>query len=440
MQIKAYLIGLSLLVGLSTAHAVPNIETWQTHNGAQVYFVAAPELPMVDVRIVFDAGSARDGAQPATALMTSSLLLEGAKTQQGKVMDANEIAAIFDAVGAKVSASSAREMVVVSLRTLTENPLLTTALETFTQVLTAPVFPKDAFARQKNQLEIGLKAEKQSPGAIAARAFYSEVYGDHPYAQMPAGDESTFSRLSREDLKAFYQQYYVGNNAAVAIVGAVDRQQAKAIAEQVVGKLPQGKAPKALPPVPPITAAKTVTIAHPSSQTHLSLGHPVMARGDKDFFALYVGNHILGGSGLVSRLSDEVREKRGLTYGVSSYFNMMQQQGIYQFGLKTRNDQADEALAVVRQTLSDFMKTGPTAAELTAAKNNITGGFALKISSNSKIIGYLTMMGFYHLPLDYLTTFNDKIQAVTLAQIKDAYTQRVHPDKMITVRLGGKAE
>jgi zinc protease len=170
------------------------------------------------------------------------------------------------------------------------------------------------------------------------------------------------------------------------------------------------------------------------------MGQPGISRDDPDYFPLYVGNHILGGSGLVSMLSDELREKRGLTYGVYSYFRPMQQLGPYQMALQTRNEKALEALTVLRDTVKNFVETGPSEAQLTAAKQNITGGFALRVDSNSKIADYLAMIGFYDLPLDYLDNFNDKVNAVTVAEIKDAFERRVNADKMLTVLVGGKTE
>jgi zinc protease len=161
-----------------------------------------------------------------------------------------------------------------------------------------------------------------------------------------------------------------------------------------------------------------------------------MRRGDPDYFPLYVGNHILGGSGLVSLLSEEVREKRGLSYSVYSYFLPMRQLGIFQLGLQTKNEQAGEALQVMRETLRRFIDEGPSKEELQAAKQNITGGFPLRIASNSKIIEYLAVIGFYDLPLDYLDRFNERVEAVTREQIRDAFKRRVDPQRLITIQVG----
>jgi zinc protease len=230
----------------------------------------------------------------------------------------------------------------------------------------------------------------------------------------------------------------VSANAVVVIVGAVDKVKATKIANQITANLAQGQAVPMLPTVPDMKAAELLTQDYPSSQTTILMGQPGMSRHDPDYFSLYVGNHILGGSGLVSMLSNEIREKRGLTYSVYSYFRPMQQSGPYQFVLQTRNEKAQEALSVLKQTVTDFIAKGPTTEQLEAAKQNITGGFALRVDSNSKIADYLSVIGFYGLPLNYLDKFNDKINAVTVEAIKDAYQRRVHPDRMLTVMVGGQ--
>ena len=180
-------------------------------------------------------------------------------------------------------------------------------------------------------------------------------------------------------------------------------------------------------------------IYHPSAQTTVRMGAPGMHRGDPDYFPLYIGNHVLGGSGLVSRLSDEVREKRGLSYSASSYFNPMEQDGPYLLSLQTRNDQSAQALKVLKDTLVKFVADGPTDQELESAKKNITGGFALRLDSNGKIADHLAVIGFYGLPLDYLDTFIGKVNAVTVEQVREAFKRRIHPEHMVTVTVGGGA-
>ncbi len=161
-----------------------------------------------------------------------------------------------------------------------------------------------------------------------------------------------------------------------------------------------------------------------------------MKYGDPDYFSLYVGNHILGGGGLVSRLFEEVREKRGLSYAASSYFAPRRELGPFLSSIQTRQDQVDEALTVLKQTISDFVNHGPTEEELQAVKRNLTGGFPLRIDSNRNISGYLSVIGFYGLPLDYLDKFNENIESVTVDDIKDAFRRRLSVDDFVVILVG----
>lgn len=430
------LIGFFALIAASfSSLATPAIDHWQTELGTEVYFVDAPQLPMVDIRLIFDAGGARDGDLPGTALLTNAMLKEGTTDS-----NTNAIAAAFDDVGAKFGSESERDMAVLSLRTLVEENAMDQAVDMFVELSSQPAFPKDSFERLKNQLKTSLQAQKQSPEAIAERNFYQALYGDHPYAQMPTGNEDSLEKITIADLEAFFNKYYVAQNAVLVIVGDLREAEAKALADKMSAALQSGSAAAPLPPVDDLTSASEQHIAFPSSQSHLLMGQPGVTRSDPDYFPLYVGNHVLGGSGLVSIINNEIREKRGLSYSAYSYFRPMRKAGPYQLGLQTRNEQSEEALKVLRQTLRDYVQNGPTDEQLEAAKQNITGGFALRLDSNSKIADYLGVIGFYQLPLDYLDNFKQRVNAVTQAEIQDAYLRRVDPDLMATVIVGGKGE
>jgi zinc protease len=434
MVVKYRLIGLGLMLLLAAvplAMAGPQIQSWQSENGAKVLYVEAPELPMVDIRVVFDAGSARDGDKAGVTSFTNSLLTEGAGP-----WDAQQIAERLEQVGAEVGSGSLRDMAWVSARTLIEPDALNVTLETVAKILAEPRFAKEDIERLRQSILAGLLHDEQSPGSVGKKRLYQLVFGDHPYAGDPQGTRESVQSISRDDLLATHRALYVAKNAVVAIVGAVDRAQAEAIAKQLTAALPAGEHAAPLPPVGDLQGAKVERIAFPSTQSHLYLGQPGMRRGDPDYFPLYVGNHILGGSGLVSLLSEEVREKRGLSYSVYSYFLPMRQPGIFQLALQTKNEQAGEALRVMRQTLQRFIDEGPSEEELQASKQNITGGFPLRIASNSKIIEYLAVIGFYDLPLDYLDRFSERVEAVTKEQIRDAFKQRVDPQGLVTVQVG----
>lgn len=423
-------LGLLLCLPVSL-WAGPKIQSWTTEGGAKVMFVQAPELPMIDVRVVFDAGSARDGDKPGIATLTNALLSEGAGP-----WSADELAERLDDVGAQLGSSARRDMGYVSVRTLTESEAMSVSLEALAKILAEPRFEETDFERQRQQMLIALSKQKENPGTVASKTFYKAIYGDHPYGHDPMGEKTSVEALTRDDVIAFHRQYYVAANAVVAIVGDLDREQAERVAEDVVGGLPSGEH---APPLPAVDtpSPNTEQVSFDASQTHLRIGTKGMARLDTDYFPLYVGNHVLGGNGLVSQLSNEVREKRGLSYSVYSYFLPMRSTGPFLMGASTRNDRADLALEVIRQTLTDFMADGPTDQELDEAKRNITGGFPLRVSSNKKIVEYIAMMGFYDYPLDYLDTFVDRVNAVSREDILRAYRSRIDPEKLLVVAVGG---
>jgi len=425
------LIALCLFFVGQVSWAGVNIQHWQTEQGTRVYFVQTPSLPMVDIRVAFDAGSARDGDQFGLAALTSAMLDTGAGN-----WNADDIANRFESVGAAFSTGISEDMAWLSLRSLTQKDLFDKAFETFQTILSKPRFNDDDFQREKSRTLAGLKHREESPGAIANIAFQKALYHDHPYAHPEEGMVETVAGFEADDLKAFYQQYYVSANAIVVIVGDIEQKQAKQLAEKLVGDLAVGQKPADIPPVAMPTKPTTQHIEFPSTQTHVLAGMPGVDRKDPDYFTLYVGNHILGGAVLVSRLFDEVREKRGLAYSAASQFMPLYRKGPFVMSLQTRNDQTEQAIDVMDATLKDFTENGPTEEELVAAKKNITGGFALRTDNNSKLVDYVTMIGFYQQPLDYLDAFPVKVEAVTVADIKDAFQRRIKPEWLQTVTVG----
>ncbi len=426
-------LSLALLIPLF-AQASPKIEHWTLTNGVRVYFVQANEIPMLQVRAVFDAGSARDPKDKAgLAQLFGAMLDEGAAG-----LTTDQIAARFEELGAQFGSGADRDMASVDLRTLSDPRALEPAVDLFSKILSQPTLPSDSLERERSRLLIGLAREAQSPAALAQRAFSRALYGDHPYGVDPAGVQEGLKRIARADLTAYHQRYFVGRNAWLAMIGNLSLSDAHRVAEKIMGGLPAGEPLPALATVKPLEKSVTKKISFPSTQSHVLVGQPGIARNDPDYFALYVGNYILGGSGLVSRLSNEIREKRGLSYSVYSYFAPLRVAGPFEIGLQTRNATRDQALTLLRSTLKRFIDEGPTPTELEAAKNNIVGGFPLRIDNNRKIADYLGLIGFYNMPLTYLDDFPARIQAVTVDQIRDAFTRRIYPDRMATVILGGE--
>ncbi len=414
------------------AHAALNIQHWQTSQGSEVYFVENHDLPIIDISTNFAAGSARDGGKPGLAGITRYLMTLGA----GGLTDQQISNGMAD-VGAVLGGELDADRAALKLRTLSSVREQNAALDIYTKILHQPDFPQATLAREKARIIAGLKEAATQPASIANRALLKALYGNHPYAVDEEGEPESVNALAAADLQQFYRQYYGAKNAVIALMGDMTPEQAKAIAERISAGLPDSPAVAELPEVSYPQAAVERRIPHPASQSHILLAYPGVKRGDADYFALYVGNYILGGGGFVSRLTEEVREKRGLVYSVYSYFIPMQQLGQFQIGLQTKRDQAEDALKLVRETLEKFISQGVTEAELKAAKQNIIGGFPLRIDSNSKILDYLAVIGFYKLPLNYLDEFNGKVEAVTAAQIKDAFSRRIDPNKLVTVVVGG---
>jgi zinc protease len=422
----------ALLLPAAAALATPQIQHWQAQSGAQVYFVEDHGLPMLDVEVSFPAGSGFDTAEKSgLAGMTQGMLNHGVDG-----MSEDDISSRLADIGAQLGGNFDQDRASVSLRTLSNPSEREQALNIMALILQHPTFPENILAREKERLVATLKEAETQPEAIAAKAFAKAVFGDHPYGLQPSGEVATVQKIRRDDVVAFYRAHYSARSAVVALMGDITRAQAAATAEQLTAQLPQGGAPDRIPPVTLQIKASEQRIQHPASQSHILIGAPGISRTDPDYFALYVGNYILGGGGFVSRLMNEVREKRGLAYSVYSYFIPMQQPGAFQIGLQTRKESADEALSIVRSTLREFVDKGPTEAELKAAKEHIIGGFPLRIDSNAKILGYLSVIGFYHLPLSYLDDFPGKIGKVSVAQIRDAFRRRVNPDALATVIVG----
>ncbi len=435
---KFIVVALVYLSGIPLALATPQIQHWQSASGAQVYFVENHDLPMLDVEVNFAAGSAYDSPEKSgLAGLTQGLLDLGAEG-----MSEDDISRDLADIGAVMGGSFDADRASLSLRTLSSEAERDRALNILANVLQHPLFPDAVLAREKNHLIDALKEADTKPEEIAEKAFNKAVFGKHSYGLPLSGEVNTVEGIQRPDVEAFYRAHYLADGAVVAIMGDVTQAQAENIAQQLTAQLPSAGKPDGIPPVSSLVEASELRIPHPATQSHILIGAPGMSRTDPDYFTLYVGNYILGGGGFVSRLTEEVREKRGLAYSVYSYFIPMQQTGAFQIGLQTKKEQADEALQLVRDTLRKFIDNGPTEKELEAAKQNIIGGFPLRIDSNSKILGYLSVIGFYHLPLTYLDDFVGKVDKVTVAQIRAAFKRHINPDVMATVVVGapdGKA-
>jgi zinc protease len=242
-------------------------------------------------------------------------------------------------------------------------------------------------------------------------------------------------------LQQLHAQSLRACRATVSVVGALTRAQTDALVQRLLAQWPRDAGCQSLPPVPEVaslTAAQNLNLPFDSAQAHVLMGQPGYKRSDPDFFPLLVGNHILGGGGFVSRLTEQVREKRGLSYSVYSAFSPGLHAGAFTVGLQTRPDQAAQAVAVAQEVVRGFVREGPTEAELQAAKSNLVGGFALRIDSNRKLLDNVANIAWNRLPLDYLSTWTRQIERVSAADVQRAMARVLQPERMVTVVVGGQ--
>jgi zinc protease len=434
------LAGTALLCCAFASHAAIPIAHWTQPSGAQVFLVESPAIPMVDVQIDFDAGGRRDPKdKPGLANLMAASTAYGVKSRgAAPALDENGLSDAWADLGASFGGSAGADRLSFALRSLTYPDLLEKATALAARQLGDAAFPEAPWLRDRPKLLASLKEANTKPATLAGRAFARAVYGDHPYGAESTAE--TLARISVADMRALHAQALRSCSAKVSIVGALNHAQADALAARLLAYLPASGC-DALPSVPEVVAlaaAHDEAIAFASAQAHVLVGQPGIKRDSPDYFALTVGNHILGGGGFTARLTEEVREKRGLTYGVYSHFSPGLHAGAFTIGLQTRPDQAAQALALVREVLTKFVNEGPTDKELQAAKDNLIGGFALRLDSNRKLLDNVANIAWNNLPLNYLETWTAQIDKLTVADIRAAFARTLQPEKMVTVVLGAE--
>jgi zinc protease len=445
-QPAALWIGAALLLWWQQAIAAIPVQHWTQPSGAGIYLVESPTIPMVDIQLDFDAGSRRDPADKAglaavTAGMSSKGLTAANPPAGGPydaALDENQLSEAWADLGAGFGAGASSDRMSFSLRSLTDPDLLAKAVQLGARQLGEPAFPDAIWQRERQRISASIREANTRPATAAAKAFAAAVYGSHPYGYDMT--EESLQRIGVQDMAQMYRRLIQPCRAKVSIVGAVTRAQADALASTLLSRLPSG--PGGCEPLPPVAEVASLAapvvreIAFASAQAHVLIGQPGYKRSDPDYFAMLVGNYILGGGGFVSRLSREVREKRGLSYSVHSYFSPGLHAGAFTLGLQTRPDQTAQAVQVSREVVARFVAEGPTPAELKAAKDFLIGGFPLLIDSNRKLLDNIANIAWNSLPLNYLDTWTKQVERVTTADIKAAFARKLQPGRMVTVTVG----
>lgn len=419
---------------------IPTIQQFKTKAGVPVRFVQTTALPIVDIDLRFNAGSARDGSINSTgfgiANMTATMLTQGSKR-----LDENEFTRAVETLGINLNSSAYKDMFIVSLRSLYDDKHLLPAVDLMTQMLSEPAFDDSILARNKARLLVGLQQQKQDPNSLASIAFSEALYGEHPYAHPSAGTLESIPTIEKQQLIDFKNRYLVAANASVAITGNLTLEQAKKLAEDITSKLPKGQPATELPEPKPLSQAKHIHIPFPSTQTTVLMGQlgdkratdPQSQQKQTNFA---VGNEVLAGGDFNARLMTEIRQNLGYTYGISGSMNPMLARGPYQIGFSTRNDKARAAIDASLAVINDTLEKGITNTEMRLTTDNLKNSFPMGFASNAGINGLLGMMNFYQLPNSYLTDYVKRVDQVKLSEVNQTMQDTLKPDDFLIVTVG----
>ncbi|MEQ9258974.1 MAG: pitrilysin family protein [Roseovarius sp.] len=422
--------GLSLLMLTAvSATAEVEIEEITTPGGIEAWLVEDHSIPFVALELRFRGGTSLDepDALGSVSLMTS-LLEEG--TGQ---LDSRGFTREMEAIAADFNYSSHDDAVSISARFLTETK--DRALELLRGSIVEPNFDEDAIERVRAQLLASVNSDAKDPDSIVREKFASLVYGDHPYASPEDGTPESIAALTRDDILKAHSAVLARDRLYVSAVGDITREELSAMLDTLLGDLPETGAP--LPGDADLNLPGGIEVVEfETPQSVAIFGQRGLPREHPDFFAAFILNHIIGGGGFESRLMTEVREKRGLTYGVYSYLADKDGADLWIGSVSSANDRVAEAIDVIRDEWERIRSEGVTAEELEAAKTYITGAYPLRFDGNGPIADITVGMQFNGLPTDYIVTRNDRMNAVTLEDINRVARERLDPENLTFVVVG----
>lgn len=428
-QFKKLILVLSLLLpAISWAGSATPL-TFKTNNGVSVYLVRRHRIPMVDIAVVFAAGSVRDGDQWGVANLAQNLMGHGTRSYSEK-----DISDVMADTGAILHSQLTRDMSVWTLRSLTDARKLRRSVGVLQSILAQPAFPQPVLQRIKDQTRIQILNAQQNPVTLAKNAFFSALYKDQGYGHPRLGTQVSVAKLTVADCRHFYQRYYHANNAFVVLVGDLSVEHAKRIANQLTKGLRTGPA---VAPVAPVMQANKAQVYLPlrKAQTTLVMGQVGFAPFSPGYYARMVGNDVLGGAGLSSLLALEVREKRGLAYNAKSELTKLQGNGPLVMISQSRSRNVRKTYLTMLHTYQQFLQHGVTPAQLAAAKASLSGRYLLANVSNDSLLSNIITQVFYHYPLDYFDTFAKRIQQVSNSDIKTAFAA-LRKKPLVAVMVG----
>ena len=432
IQITYFLI-IMILPNITQANI--EISEYETSNGIKVLYSKSENIPMIDIKITFDAGSNRDGNLKGLSMLTHNLLDEGTTK-----LSAEEIASSFESTGAVFNTSVNKDKSSISLRSLADKKYLGPSLKTFLNILSDSTFPLKELSLQKDRTVSTIIEDESDPSEISMNLFFKEIYKNYAYGYPSIGEKSIIKNISRKDIVNFYKNNLNQKTAKIAIVSSLSKKDVEALSEKISKSLERKDilVDKNTIQLKKDNKEKYIYKKFNSEQAHIYIGGLAIKRGAKNHLPLYVGNYIFGGSGFSARLMQELRVKRGYTYGVYSYIYPMKNIGPFVIGIETKSEQAQISVELIHNMLQEFIENGPTNEEIKHAKEAIINGFPLRVDSNSDILNYLSMINYYDLPMDYLAKFTENISKITKKDIISAFKEEIDYKNLTTLVVGNE--
>ena len=428
---RPVLLIVSFFWAFATAANAFTIQEVKSPGGITAWLVEEKAVPLMAMNFSFRSGSASDpqGKEGAAEFLTG-MMDEGA----GEMLS-EEFQRKREELAFRMSFNADNDFFEGSFQTLSRNR--DASVELLRLAITSPRFDAEPLERVRQQFLLNVKEKDQDPPTIAWRAWMENILPGDPYARRGTGTEATMGAMTADDLRAAHRRIFTRSNLQVAVVGDITAKELAPLLDKIFGGLPETapEQPK-LPEAKPAMGAKLQVIDRAIPQSVIVFGTEAILRSDPDFIPAYVMAEILGGGGLSSLLSDEIREKRGLTYGVSYGLSPAPRVGLYAGMLQTKNESAGEALKLAREVMAKYAAEGPTQQELDEAKKYLTGSYALRFSSNSAIAGQLLGLQQQDLGIDYVEKRNSLVEAVTLDQVKAQAKRLLHPDRLIVTVVG----
>ena len=398
--------------------------------GIEAWLVEAHAIPILSVSIAFRGGATLDPAgKEGRANMVSALLDEGAGDYDSRAFQSR-----LEDLAIHLGFSTGLDTFKASLKTLTANT--DAAFEMLRLAMTEARFDEEPVERIRRQLQVRLKRLADDPDRIARRAWFDAAFPDHSYGRPVDGTQESVAALTVADLRGFVAGQLARDRMVVAVVGDIAPDRLAALLDETLGGLPATGAPLTAAKTAPAAPGRLIVVDRDIPQSVVVFGHRGLDRDDPEFYAAYVMNYALGGGGFTSRLTQEVRQKRGLAYGVYSYLSPLDYAALYFGGVATENARVAESLEVIRAEFARMRDDGLTADELADAKTYLTGSFALRLDSNGKIANLLIGIQLNDLGIDYIDRRNGYIEAVTLADANRVAARLLDPEALQVVVVG----